>query len=94
MKPTKKNSSPMVTGHARDNKPAEAYDTNGTSIADSLAISKRDFTNKKAAYEITSKDPAMTVSIGYNDKDNMNGSWDYRGAGAATKGLKNYGPRA
>ena len=93
MKPTTKNSSPLRIGNARDNKPAEAYDTNGTSTADSLAISKRDFTNKKSAYDVTSKDPAMTVSIGYNG-DNINGSWDYRGAGAATKGLKNYGPKA
>ena len=93
MKPTTKNSSPLRTGNARDNKPAEAYDTNSTSTADSLAISKRDFTNKKSAYDVTSKDPAMTVSIGYNG-DNINGSWDYRGAGAATKGLKNYGPKA
>jgi hypothetical protein len=93
MKPTTKNSSPMVTGHARDNKPAEAYDKNGTGVSNSNEISVPTFTNKKSAYEISAKDPAATVSMGYNG-DNINGSWDYRGAGAATKGLKNYGPKA
>jgi hypothetical protein len=93
MKPTTKDSSPMRTGNAKNNKPADVYASNGTSVKDSLSISERDFSNKKSAYDITSKDPAMTVSIGYNG-DNINGSWDYRGAGAATKGLKNYGPKA
>lgn len=93
MKPTTKNSPAIKTGNARDNKPAEAYDQNGTDVSNSLEISKREFTNKKAAYDISPRDPAMTVSMGYNG-DNINGSWDYRGAGAATKGLKNYGPKA
>jgi len=93
MKPTTKNSPAIKTGNARDNKPAEAYDQNGTNVSNSLEISAPTFTNKKAAYDISPRDPAATVSMGYNG-DNINGSWDYRGAGAATKGLKNYGPKA
>jgi hypothetical protein len=93
MKPTTKNSPAIKTGNARDNKPAEAYEANGAGVSNSNEISMPVFTNKKSAYEILRKDPAATVSMGYNG-DNANGSWDYRGAGAATKGLKNYGPKA
>lgn len=57
-------------------------------------ISKRDFSNKKSAYETTAKDPARTVSTGYYDQQNINGEITMRGAGAATKGTKCRGPMA
>ena len=46
------------------------------------------FRSKKSAYDVDSKDPAMTVSIGYNDKINPYGVGEMRGYGAATKGRK------
>ena len=51
-------------------------------------ISVRNFSNKKAAYDTDSTDPAMTVSIGYNEKINPRGVGVMRGFGAATKGKK------
>lgn len=75
-------------GHAKENKPAEAYVKNGFGAKEQEAISVRDFTNKKSAYEVKSSDPAMTVSIGYNDKINPYGVGEMRGYGAATKGRK------
>lgn len=51
-------------------------------------ISVRDFTNKKSAYDISVRDPAMTVSIGYDDKIDARGKGEMRGYGAATKGRK------
>jgi hypothetical protein len=51
-------------------------------------VTKRDFTNKKSAYEVGIADPAMTVSVGYDDKVNARGVGKMRGYGAATKGHK------
>jgi hypothetical protein len=79
---------------AKENKPAEAYAMNGVGVANMEEISRRDFTNKKSAYEVSSRDPAMTVSVGYNDKKNLNGEVAMRGVGAATKGTKCRGPMA
>lgn len=73
---------------AKENKPAEAYAKNGFGADKMAEISKRDFSNKKSAYDVGAKDPAMTVSIGYNDKINPYGVGEMRGYGAATKGRK------
>ena len=51
-------------------------------------VTKRVFTNKKSAYDIGVADPAMTVSIGYDDKIDARGKGVMRGYGAATKGTK------
>ena len=51
-------------------------------------VTERDFVNKKTAYEITVKDPGMTVSIGYDDQINARGVGEMRGYGAAIKGRK------
>jgi hypothetical protein len=51
-------------------------------------VTKRDFTNKKTAYDVSVVDPAMTVSIGYNDTENARGVGKMRGFGAAIKGHK------
>jgi hypothetical protein len=56
-------------------------------IAQDIA-NKRDFTNKKTAYDVSVVDPAMTVSIGYNDTENARGVGKMRGFGAAIKGHK------
>lgn len=79
---------------AKENKPAEVYAKNGFSADVINDISKRDFSNKKGAYETSPKDPAPTVSAGYYDKQNINGEVKMRGAGAATKGTKCRGPMA
>ena len=75
-------------GHAKENKAAEAYDQNGVGVDQMKEVTRREFTNKKGAYEVNSKDPAMTVSIGYNDTVNPYGVGEMRGYGAATKGRK------
>jgi len=79
---------PYPLGHAKENKPAEAYVKNGFGVKAQEEISVRDFTNKKSAYDVTASDPAMTVSIGYNDTINPRGVGEMRGYGAATKGRK------
>ena len=73
---------------AKENKSAESYAKNGTGAGQMKSVSSREFSNKKSAYEVDAKDPAMTVSIGYNDKVNPYGTGTMRGYGAATKGRK------
>ena len=73
---------------AKEDKPADTYAKNGVGVEQMKAVSTREFTNKKSAYDVDSKDPAMTVSIGYNDKINPYGVGQMRGYGAATKGRK------
>ena len=51
-------------------------------------VTSRDFTNKKSAYDISVRDPAMTVSVGYDDVIDARGKGVMRGFGAATKGKK------
>ena len=51
-------------------------------------VTMRDFTNKKSAYDVGIADPAMTVSVGYDDKIDARGKGVMRGYGAATKGHK------
>ena len=61
------------------------------SSAMAKSVTERDFTNKKSAYEVGIADPAMTVSIGYDDKIDARGKGEMRGYGAATKGRKTSG---
>jgi hypothetical protein len=79
---------PYPLGHAKENKAAEVYAKNGVGVAEMEKVTTRDFTNKKSAYDISCSDPAMTVSIGYNDTINPRGVGVMRGYGAATKGRK------
>jgi hypothetical protein len=51
-------------------------------------VTKRDFSNKRSAYDVQVSEPAMTVSVGYNDTVNPRGTLKMRGYGAATKGTK------
>ena len=58
------------------------------SVPVATEVTSRDFTNKKSAYEVGIADPAMTVSVGYDDKIDARGKGVMRGFGAATKGKK------
>lgn len=67
------------------------------SVADmKRAVSMDSYSNSKIrnASDVNSKSPSMTVSIGANTKENMNGEITMRGYGAATKGTKCRGPMA
>ena len=90
-------------GHAKENKSAESYTgfkypTGGgndigvykqpMTVAVDNEVTSRDFTNKKSAYDISVRDPAMTVSVGYDDVVDARGKGTMRGYGAATKGKK------
>jgi len=86
VKPTPAGKYPL--GNAKENKPAEVYVKNGFGADKMAEVTKREFTNKKSAYDIKCSDPAMTVSIGYNDTVNPYGVGKMRGYGAATKGKK------
>ena len=76
-------------GHAKENKPASAYEKNGTSLADMKAAveKKGHWTNE------------LDISLGGGSKGNVKGINPYgtgtmRGYGAATKGIKSRGPMA
>ena len=60
------------------------------------AVSMDSYSNSKIrnASDVNSKSPSLTVSIGANTKENMNGEITMRGYGAATKGIKCRGPMA
>jgi len=58
------------------------------SVPVATEVTSRDFTNKKSAYDISVRDPAMTVSVGYDDVIDARGKGAMRGFGAATKGKK------
>ena len=61
------------------------------SVSVDSEVTSRDFTNKKSAYDISVRDPAMTVSVGYDDAIDARGKGVMRGYGAATKGTKTSG---
>jgi hypothetical protein len=81
---------------AKENKPAEKYAANGTSVAAAKkAISTKQDPNKLVADQITPKTVAGRVSAGNPDRDDVKTSGiKIRGTGAATKGLKARGPMA
>ena len=96
IKPTTKNSSPMRTGHAKNNGPAEQYEKNGTGVADarkSVGHGAKD-PNTFRADEVTPKTVPMRVSIGNRDRGPKEDGIEMRGAGAATKGRMSRGPMA
>jgi hypothetical protein len=96
IKPTTKNSSPMVTGHARNNKPAEDYEKNGTGVAAERAATGHGMKdpNTLRADEVDPSTIAMTVSIGNKDRGPRERGIETRGNGAATKGRTARGPMA
>lgn len=94
VKDTKKNSPAIHTGNARNNKPAEAYETNGASTkAGQKPMVDGVYATSKAAKDVDIKDPIPNgVSYG-TSKDKTTGI-EMRGAGAATKGRMSRGPMA
>jgi hypothetical protein len=96
MKATKKNSSPMVTGKAKKNGPAEKYDKMGTGVAAERAATKyvTDPNTMKADELVPGGMPSMTVSIGNKTREPKTTGIQTRGNGAATKGRIARGPMA
>jgi len=96
IKPTTKNSSPMRTGMAKNNKPAEAYMKNGTGVAAERKATGHDMKdpNTMRADEMVPGGPAMTVSIGNKTRGPKEDGIEVRGSGAATKGRMARGPMA
>ena len=95
-KPTTKNSPGIHTGHARNDKPAEAYAANGTSVAEarkSTGHGAKD-PNTFRADEVTPATVPMRVSIGNRDRGPKTDGIEIRGSGAATKGRMARGPLA
>jgi hypothetical protein len=96
MKPTKKNSSPMVTGRAKA-KAAESTDKKGTGVAAERKATGHDVKdpNTMKADELTPGGmQSMTVSIGNKTREPKTTGIEMRGAGAATKGRMSRGPMA
>jgi hypothetical protein len=97
IKPTKKNSSPMVTGKAKP-KAAESTDKKGTGVAAERKATGHGVKdpNTMRADEITpgGDNAAMTVSIGNKTREPKTSGIETRGNGAATKGRIARGPMA
>jgi hypothetical protein len=92
--PTKKNSPSIHTGNARNNKPAEAYDRNGTSVADGMApMVDGIYATWKAAKDVKLTDP-IPNGMSYGVSSEKTDGIETRGNGAATKGRKARGPMA
>ena len=94
VKPTTKNSSPMRTGHAKNNGPAEQYEKNGTGVAAMKAVIEDGHTNKLFGDVIGPGSPAMMVSAGNRNRPTKTEGVETRGNGAATKGRIARGPMA
>jgi hypothetical protein len=100
VKPTKKNSSPMRTGHARDNKPADDYAaphtmSGGKVTANAKEIEVKRNPNTLSGVEVSPRTKSMSVSVGDSGADNIKTSGiEMRGYGAATKGKMSRGPMA
>ena len=107
VKPTTKNSPAIHTGNAKNNKQASEYTgfkyPSGSN--DDRTIYKQPMPNpngdmKDAVVKSGKQLDASNISVGGTFKaqkgDDMdkNGSWEFRGAGAAVKGRKSYGPLA
>ena len=88
VKPTKKNSPSVKTGHARNNKPAEAYEKNGTSVAAGEAPMKDGvYSREKSAKDARITDPIKS-GMSYGISEEKTDGVETRGNGAATKGRK------
>jgi hypothetical protein len=90
VKATTKNSSRMVTGANRDNKPAEAYDKRGASSADAMA----DSSYKTGAQVMNEMNLSIAGISKGSTKPTKTDGVKIRGTGAATKGVMARGPMA
>lgn len=94
VKPTTKNSSPMPLGHAKENKDASAYRSNGAMAQDGMAPMKAGvYAYTKAAKDVDLKDPVPN-GVSYGTSREKTDGVTMRGYGAATKGIKSRGPMA
>ena len=94
VKPTTKNSSPMPLGHAKENKDASVYKSNGASVEAGMAPMKAGvYANTKAAKDVDIKDPVPN-GVSYGTAREKTDGITMRGYGAATKGIKSRGPMA
>jgi hypothetical protein len=94
VKPTTKNSSPMPLGHAKNNKEAKVYESNGASVAAGNAPMKAgEYAYTKSAKDVTITDPVPN-GVSYGTSREKTDGVTMRGYGAATKGIKSRGPMA
>ena len=92
IKATKKNSPAITLGKARDNKPAEAYAKNGTSVKAGESPFET-YATEKSAKEANLTDP-IPNGVSFAVSKPKRAGIETRGNGAATKGRKAYGPLA
>jgi hypothetical protein len=97
-KPTTKNSTPLRTGHARDNKPAEAYakphTMDGKTIDGNEVMEAGEYATDKSAKTANIKDPLPPSAVSWGRGTTKTDGQEMRGAGAATKGRMSRGPLA
>jgi hypothetical protein len=93
-KATTKNSSPMPLGHAKENKDASAYKSNGASVEAGMAPMKAgEYAYTKSAKDANLKDPVPN-GVSYGTSEEKTDGVKMRGFGAATKGTMSRGPMA
>jgi len=97
IKPTKKNSPAVHTGHAKNNKDADAYAKPHTNKAKSIdgneVMEHGEFAQYKAGKNVNIKDPIKN-GVAYGEAQLKTDGIEMRGAGAATKGRMSRGPMA
>ena len=90
IKPTEK----FPLGHAKENKDASVYRSNGAMAEDGMAPMKAGvYANTKAAKDVDLKDPVPN-GVSYGTSREKTDGVTMRGYGAATKGIKSRGPMA
>lgn len=103
IKPTTKDSSPMVTGKAKNNRSAEDYAKPHTMTGKRIDVQsvERDIIeyfgkdpNKMVAGEFKPGKPTARVSLGDPTQESKSEGIEVRGSGAATKGRMARGPMA
>ena len=93
-KATTKNSSPMPLGHAKENKDASTYKSNGASVEAGMAPMKAgEYAYTKSAKDANLKDPVPN-GVSYGTSKEKTDGVKMRGFGAATKGTMSRGPMA
>jgi hypothetical protein len=93
-KATTKNSLPMPLGHAKENKDASVYKSNGASVEAGMAPMKAgEYAYTKSAKDANLKDPVPN-GVSYGTSKEKTDGVKMRGFGAATKGTMSRGPMA
>jgi hypothetical protein len=79
---------------AKNNKPAEAYAKPHTMQGTDVGPKEAEAAVVKKGNQMDDLDISVAGVFKKQKGENKNGSWEFRGAGAATKGRKSYGPLA